>query len=254
MTSKSDQAMRRVVAATLDSLTALIGSTDDLDRAPDPQVRHRCGQAMVLITDALQTLTRATPVRPELLSTHLRHRGEATAVLAELREVATGEDDAASLLDQDRRLLADLSLALTDRIPSALDTLFGGARTIDYLRGIVVEATSLALRYGLTVPRTALIEASRALTTALGEQFGGSVIEVRVPPAAAVQLGALGQGPTHTRGTPPNVAELDPAVFIALGTGLLSWHEARAAHKVDASGAQVDLLEHMLPVVDLSGR
>ena len=39
-------------------------------------------QAMVLLTDALQTLTRATIMRPEQLSTHLRHRGEATEVLA----------------------------------------------------------------------------------------------------------------------------------------------------------------------------
>lgn len=254
MTAKSDQALRRVITATLDSLAALIGTPEDLDRTPDPQMRHRCGQAMVLLTDALQTLTRATIMRPEQLSTHLRHRGEATEVLATLRDTAIGDDDATSLLAQDRRLLADLGLALSDRIPSAVDSLFGGARTIDYLRGTLIEAISLALRYGIEVPRTGLTEASRALSTALGERFGGAVIEVRVPPAAAVQLGALGGGPSHTRGTPPNVAEMSPQVFIALATGLLTWHEARSRHRVDASGAQVDQLEHMLPVLDLSGR
>ena len=36
----------------------------------------------------------------------------------------------------------------------------------------------------------------------LAQQYPGKAIEVRIPPYAAVQCG---DGPTHTRGTPPKL-------------------------------------------------
>jgi len=66
----------------------------------------------------------------------------------------------------------------------------------------------------------------------------GSSVEVRVPPDGAVQAIA---GPRHTRGTPPNVVETDPATWLALATGRLTWAEAVAAGSVRASGARADL-------------
>lgn len=65
----------------------------------------------------------------------------------------------------------------------------------------------------------------RAGCARLGQRFPGASIEVRVPPFAAVQLG-FGTGPKHTRGTPPNVVELSPSVFIDLAVGRLAWNEA----------------------------
>ena len=48
-------------------------------------------------------------------------------------------------------------------------------------------------------------------------QHPGRSVEVRVPPYAAVQCGIGDPGPTHTRGTPPNVVETDAADLPAPG-------------------------------------
>ena len=45
------------------------------------------------------------------------------------------------------------------------------------------------------------------------ERAPGRAIEVRIPPYAAVQCG---DGPTHTRGTPANVIEMDAQTWLAL--------------------------------------
>ncbi len=66
----------------------------------------------------------------------------------------------------------------------------------------------------------------------------GNAVEVRVPPAAAVQAVA---GPRHTRGTPPNVVETDAETWLALATGRASWADAVAEGRVRASGERSDL-------------
>ena len=73
---------------------------------------------------------------------------------------------------------------------------------------------------------------------------GGSV-EVRVPPAGAVQAIA---GPRHTRGTPQSVVETDPDTWLALATGALTWPAALESGRVAASGARADL-SVVLPLV-----
>lgn len=78
----------------------------------------------------------------------------------------------------------------------------------------------------------------------------GNSVEVRVPPAGAVQAVA---GPRHTRGTPPNVVETDPETWLALATGRLRWEEAVHAGAVHASGVRADLAP-VLPVVRPAGR
>jgi hypothetical protein len=72
----------------------------------------------------------------------------------------------------------------------------------------------------------------------LAERSPGNSVEVRVPPYAAVQAVA---GVRHTRGTPPAVVELDADTWIALATGHLSWADAEAAGRVNASGQRADL-------------
>ena len=73
----------------------------------------------------------------------------------------------------------------------------------------------------------------------------GRSVEVRVPPHGAVQCVA---GPRHTRGTPPNVVELDPMTFLSLATGDLDWATAAAEGRIHASGARADL-SALLPIV-----
>jgi hypothetical protein len=78
----------------------------------------------------------------------------------------------------------------------------------------------------------------------------GNSVEVRVPPAGAVQAVA---GPRHTRGTPPNVVETDATTWLALATGRIAWDDAVASGKVSASGTRADL-SPVLPLITRAGR
>ena len=66
----------------------------------------------------------------------------------------------------------------------------------------------------------------------------GRAIEVRIPPYAAIQCG---EGPTHTRGTPPNVIEMQADTWLALARGETTWSEAMSAGLIVASGVRADL-------------
>lgn len=66
----------------------------------------------------------------------------------------------------------------------------------------------------------------------------GHCVEVRVPPHGAVQCLP---GTTHRRGTPPNVVEADPATWLALATGRLTWSAALADAAITVSGNNADL-------------
>ncbi len=68
----------------------------------------------------------------------------------------------------------------------------------------------------------------------------GRAVEVRVPYVGAVQ--AIG-GPTHRRGTPPNVVEIDLETWLDLACGRTGWDDAVRAGKVGASGIRADLSE-----------
>jgi hypothetical protein len=70
----------------------------------------------------------------------------------------------------------------------------------------------------------------------------GNSVEVRVPPAGAVQAVA---GPRHTRGTPPNVVETSCDTWLALATGRLAWADAVADGAVRASGERADLSAYL---------
>lgn len=80
--------------------------------------------------------------------------------------------------------------------------------------------------------------AVRYLLQLLDEKAPGNSVEVRVPPFGAVQVV---QGPRHTRGTPPNVVEMNAATWVALATGTESWADAVADGRVSASGTRADL-------------
>lgn len=86
--------------------------------------------------------------------------------------------------------------------------------------------------------------AVRYLLQQLADAAPGNSVEVRVPPFGAVQAV---EGPGHTRGTPPNVIEMDADTWVALATGALDWASAVAAARVSASGSRADLAG-LLPV------
>jgi hypothetical protein len=95
-----------------------------------------------------------------------------------------------------------------------------------------------------TPARIDLATAVRYLLQLLAEKAPGGAVEVRVPPFGAVQVI---EGPRHTRGTPPNVVETDPATWIALATGAEQWADAAAAGRILASGIRADLTD-VLPL------
>jgi hypothetical protein len=78
----------------------------------------------------------------------------------------------------------------------------------------------------------------------LADKFPGKAIEVRIPPYAAVQCG---EGPKHTRGTPPNVIEMDAQTWLQLASGERSWSDAYDEGLISASGVRADL-SHLLPL------
>ncbi len=98
-------------------------------------------------------------------------------------------------------------------------------------------AAALAAAGGPLDP-TATRAAVRATLGWIAQTYPGRSVEVRVPPQGAVQAFA---GPTHTRGTPPNVIETDAATWLALVTGALAWADAVGDGRVVASGTRADL-------------
>ena len=111
-------------------------------------------------------------------------------------------------------------------------------RRIDAADGI--PAVEAVLAGADDRPTVAL--ASRYLLEQLAEEAEGHTVEVRVPPFGAVQAVP---GPRHTRGTPPNVVEMDAATWIALATGSLRWNAAIADLRVTASGQRASLADHL---------
>ena len=96
-----------------------------------------------------------------------------------------------------------------------------------------------------TLPRPTVAMAVRYALEELSERAEGNSVEVRVPPFGVAQCVP---GPRHTRGTPPNVVEMDPQTWLALATGSVSWADAMASGKVSASGTRADV-SAWLPLV-----
>jgi hypothetical protein len=98
------------------------------------------------------------------------------------------------------------------------------------------------LEAGRTPDARVLAEAVRTLLRALAAAAPGGSVEVRVPPYGAVQCG---EGPRHTRGTPPNVVETDPVTWVEVATGRLGWDQAVAAGRIRPSGGRADLSRYL---------
>lgn len=128
---------------------------------------------------------------------------------------------------------------------------FGAITLTDYLATRCVELTvhSLDLTAALDQPAaldpSALAVATRLLAGVLAATAPGRSVEVRVPPYAAVQCI---EGPRHTRGTPPNVVEMNAPTWLELATGRLTWSAAVGDGRVSASGERADI-SALLPLL-----
>jgi hypothetical protein len=108
---------------------------------------------------------------------------------------------------------------------------------------------ALQVAAGADPDPSAVPTAVRRTAAALVQRHPGKAVEIRIPPYAAVQGFT---GVRHTRGTPPNVIETDPATWLALVGGRLSWAQALADGAVRASGTRADL-SAVLPMTVDSG-
>ena len=95
-------------------------------------------------------------------------------------------------------------------------------------------------------PKATVAMAVRYALEELADRAPGRTLEVRVPPYGAVQCV---EGPRHTRGTPPNVIEMDARTWLDLVTGQADWATALAGGTIHASGQRATLADH-LPLSD----
>lgn len=119
-------------------------------------------------------------------------------------------------------------------------------RKIDPVAGRGAYETWLAARDtpggAESVDRRTLATAVRFTLEELSERHPGNSVEVRVPPFSVVQ--AI-PGPRHTRGTPPNVVETDPATWLDLASGHVDFATALDTAAVQASGIRSDLGDYL---------
>jgi len=88
--------------------------------------------------------------------------------------------------------------------------------------------------------------AVRFLLQELEAASPGGTVEIRVPPYGAVQcIGGL----DHRRGTPPNVAEMDPQTLIGLCNGSLDLSNEVLSGKVFLSGSRAGEISELFPAL-----
>ncbi|GAA2110312.1 maleylpyruvate isomerase family mycothiol-dependent enzyme [Microlunatus panaciterrae] len=228
-------------------------SVEEFDRPsvlPDWEIRTLTGH-LLLVVDGFRRLLE-TPTRERPVPMHewvRRYRRDVDQINASTRD-RTGDHSGDVLVGRLASAIGGLAERLSAApLPKTLQTPRGPAALSDFLATRTVElvvhaddlSRSLPQRTAIELKRPALSNCCRTLATILADAHPGRSIEVRVPPFAAVQCGLGDPGPTHTRGTPPNVIETDPLTFVRLATGRQAWAEARAAGLVSASGLRADL-------------
>ncbi len=108
--------------------------------------------------------------------------------------------------------------------------------TVDPVEGMAAVGAWRANPQGVT--RGQLLTAVRYTLGLLEKALPGRAVEVRVPPAGAVQV--IG-GTTHRRGTPPALVEMSPSTWLRLCVGDMTWQQADSEGLLDASGLRADL-------------
>lgn len=80
--------------------------------------------------------------------------------------------------------------------------------------------------------------AVKAVLAELRRVAPGRAVELRIPPYAAVQIV---EGPSHRRGTPAAVVEMNAECLLGLADGSLDWADLVRTGAVRASGERSDL-------------
>ena len=216
-------------------------------------VRELAGHLVFAHRTLRESLGRPSTERPLAIHTYVRgYRPNAEAIFDASRAAAEAPDVLAALEDE----IDACSLALARNLSQVVLGPRGPIAVADLVRTRIIELVVHSDDLGRSAPgrepvelrRAALAAATRALAEILAGQHPGRSVEVRVPPYAAVQCGIGDPGPTHTRGTPPNVVETDPVTFLRLATGRITWAEGVRAGAVHASGLRADL-SGALPVL-----
>jgi uncharacterized protein (TIGR03083 family) len=218
---------------------------------PGWSVRQLTGHLVLVHTGFARSLDQ--PTREPAVQVHefvKRYRRDVEMITAATLEASaglTGPEVVARL----EAAIDDLALRFEAVGPMSqrISTRRGPTTIEDYLATRIVELVvhtddlnrSLPEAAPAQLERNALARCTRTLTGILAGQYPGRSVEVRVPPYAAVQCGMGDPGPTHTRGTPPNVVETDPLTFLRLATGRIGWADAAAAGTVRASGLRANL-------------
>ena len=196
---------------------------------------------------ALRTPTSEPPVPIERYVQ--RYRPGAESIAHRTRGTA-GDLPGPELVELLGAVLETLAERLADPAPPAVILgPRGPIRRDDILATRIIEVVvhsddlsrSLPEREPIALLRGPLGRCSRTLAAILAGQHPGRSVEVRIPPYAAVQCGLGDPGPTHTRGTPPNVVETDAVTFLRLATGRTTWDATMATGRVHASGLRADL-------------
>ena len=233
---------------------------DDFSRPsvlPGWDVRTLVGHLLLIELGLVRVLPRRSSGPAVPMHEYVRRYRRDVTMIEESTRAATGGRSGPELVAALRAAVAEVTPAFAGVVPGNLVEAPRGAITIrDWVVSRTVDlvvhaddlSRSLPDRDPMELRRAALGDACRALTEMLATQHPGRSVEVRVPPFAAVQCGLGDPGPTHTRGTPPNVVECAPLVFLRLATGRLSWAEAVADGAVRASGERADL-SSALPIL-----
>lgn len=218
---------------------------------PGWDVRQLTGHLVMLHEGLGSVLAQPTRQRPHQLADYVQHYRPNADQITALTAAATGTASGPELVDRLDAAVDTLTVELgPDRgRPAAVLAPRGPLTLEDFLASRIIEVVvhaddlsrSLSDAEPVTLHRGAVARCSRALVGILADRHPGRSVEVRIPPYAAVQCAIGDPGPTHTRGTPPNVVETDALTFLRLATGRTPWPAALATGKIHASGLRADL-------------
>lgn len=220
-------------------------------------VRHLIGHLLAAQDDLLAAISRPSTSRTLSLNHYLRRRRARTSHPHGHAAEVCGTDRDEVLVEHLAAVVGELRIALDLLDATVVDEHRDPVRVVDLLRVELAHWVAhgedlrdvLPHRGSVATPRRVMADAVRLFTDALAKEFPGRSIELRVPPFAAVQLGVPhsgagsgpGQGPSHTRGTPPNVVEMNAQTLLRLAAGSGSWTGEKTAGNLSASGPHADL-------------
>lgn len=192
-------------------------------------------------------LGRAVPDKPIGIDRYVVQYAAAAPQILERDVAGAAGKDPAEILAEVWAQRDAAAAAVAGLVPAkAVQAPRGPLTPVDWLVTRAIElvvhaddlSRSLPDRDPVPLDRAALRLVTQVFADLLATRAPGRSVELRIPPYAAVQCV---EGPRHTRGTPPSVAETDPLTWVRIASGRLSWSAATGAGSVRASGERADL-------------